>query len=812
MARDAAGWLREIAAAKKRDEDYRKEGARVLEIYSGKKKNEVPFNILFSNTETLLPALYSATPRPDVSRRFKDSDPIAKASASASDRGLTFLLDTNVEGYETFDEAMTSAVLDSLLPGRGLTTIKYDFEEGQLPTESVDDEVPAAEDAKKAPAEPETYKKSELVCCDARSWNKYHLGYAKKWSKVPWIAYEEQVDRAEATRIFGETIAAKLVYTAAADDEAKEEGKSAEELARGEAKTATIYQVWDKEGGRKVHYVSAQVDEILKTIPDPLGLTGFFNCPKPLSLIAKSNDLTPTAPYLLYENQAKELNDLTTRISKIIAAVKARGIYDAALGADLENLFAAAENEFIPSDKTASIAAEGGIDKAIWFMPVEKLIEVLRELYAARESCKQVIFEIMGLADIMRGASQASETLGAQQIKQSWSSLRLRRTQKEVQRYARDILRLMLEVAATKFSEETWARMTGLPYLTAQQAAQQVQILKAAQMQPQNPQAQQAAQAAQQALQQPKWADVIGVLRDDLQRAYRVDIETNSTVQPEAVEDQKNIADVMTALGQFLNGVSPLVQSKVMPFQAAQAMMLSIVRRFRFGDEIEEYLQQMQAPTQQDDGKAAAAQAAQQAEQMKHQREQEAEKNRAAEANAKIASDQAIATAKANATAQSDAAQAMEETKREAAKLATEERQKQRELAFQERMEKARLESDNKRSITEAALKGAIQIEVARIGAAAKGGTPEDPATAGDATEMIAGILSGQDVGAAFDMRAQKTQASGDRMERLIQTVAESHKGLMASHDNLVKVIAAPTDHIRDEKTGRVKQSRKVLQ
>jgi hypothetical protein len=38
--------------------------------------------------------------------------------------------------------------------------------------------------------------------------------------------------------------------------------------------------------------------------------------------------------------------------------------------------------------------------------------------------------------------------------------------QKEVQRYARDLLRMMLEIAAHKFSEETWAKMTGLPFLT----------------------------------------------------------------------------------------------------------------------------------------------------------------------------------------------------------------------------------------------------------------------------------------------------------------------------------------------------------
>jgi hypothetical protein len=566
-------WCTEIAAAKKREKTFREEGERILKIYAGEKCEDIPFNILFSNTETLLPALYSSVPRPVVDRRFKDEDPMGKYAATAGERGLVFLLDTNVDGYETFDEAMRSATLDALLPGRGVTCIKYDAEVGELPTESVDASAPASEDAK--PPEPTPYKKSELVCCDARTWKRVYFGYAKKWSKVPWIAYEEDIDREEATRLFGAEIANKLVYSTPSEEG---DDRTEDDKHKGDLKTATIYQIWDKDGGRKIRYVCDQYkDGCLKVEDDPLELTGFFNCPKPIQFIEKSNDLTPVAPYVLYENQAKELNRLTTRIQHIVNALKARGVYDAELGEDVGNVMKADDNELVPSDKSSSLSAEKGLQNAIWFMPVGELITVLKELYVARESCKQVIFEIMGLADIMRGASAASETLGAQQIKQTWGSLRLKRQQKEVQRYARDILRMMLEIAATKFSEETWAKMTGLPFLTEAQFAQAQAIAQAAQQQIQaaqmappqvdpqtqqpvpNMQLQQAQQQLQQAqaqLQKPQWKQVLALLKDDIQRAYRIDIETNSTVEPEAVEDQKNIAEVMNALGQFLNGVS----------------------------------------------------------------------------------------------------------------------------------------------------------------------------------------------------------------------------------------------------------------
>jgi hypothetical protein len=610
-------WLSEIAAAKKREKDFRKEGERILEIYGGKKKETTPFNVLFSNTETLLPALYSAVPRPVVQRRFKDSDPLGKLAATAGARCLEFLVDTNVEGYETFDEGMRSAVLDALLPGRGVTCVKYDAEIGELPPSAPDADgtLPVTAGTAAPAAEATPYKQSELACIDTRSWNRVYFGYAKKWSKVPWIAYEDHIDKEEAIRLFGADITAKIVFTDNEDQDRDEDKGDSEEKNKGERKTACVYQIWDRDGGKKIRYISAQYnDGYLREEDDPLGLTGFFNCPRPIQFLQKSNDLLPVALYALYENQAKELNELTKRINRIARAIKAKAIYDSSLGDDIKKVVEADDNELVPADSASALATEKGLQNAIWFWPVEKLIVVLRELYAAREACKQVIYEITGIADIMRGQTNASETLGAQEIKQSWGTLRLKRLQKEVQRYARDLLRMMLEIAATKFSEDTWAKMTGLPFVTTEQHAQLESIAAAAQqsgvqLDPQT----------QAKLQAPVWGQVLEVLRDDTQRAYRIDIETNSTVEAEATEDQKNIAEVMNAMAQYLNGVTPLVIKGALPFEAAQSMLLAIVRRFRFGPEIEDYVKAMKAPEPEGKEEAAAKRAEMQMKQQEGQ-------------------------------------------------------------------------------------------------------------------------------------------------------------------------------------------------
>lgn len=576
-------WLDEIDACRKREKDYRKDGQEICDIYAGDKKDETPFNILFSNTETLLPALFSQTPRPIVEQKHKNKkDIVGQMAANASQKLLEYLVDNNLEGYETYSGSMEAATLDALLPGRAVTAIKYD----------------APDDLS-----------WELVCTDHKKWDRVYFGYATKWEEVPWMAYELYVDKKEAENLIGK-LANKLKYTENEDSD-DDDKVDEDEDDQGGRETTCLYQIWDKDT-KTVKYVSTQYKEgFLKEIKDPLSLSGFFNCPKPLKFINKPGSLTPKAPYKLYENQALELNRLTRRLNKIIEAIKVRGVYDAALGDDLKKLFDQDDNGLEPTEKGASLL-DGGFDKAIWMMPVEKLVGTATALYQARESCKSVIYEIMGIGDIIRGASKASETLGAQNIKDKWGSMRLKRSQKDVAEYSRSTLRLMLEVAIQNFSVKSWVKMTGLEYPTDEQKQKAQEMIKNFQKQsqamqqkaqqtgqppqPPPPQMQQQLAEYQKIAGMPSWEDILKALKDDYQRSYRIDIETNSTLDVEATEDKKLIAEFMNAMGQLMNGVMPMVKEKIMPFNAMKSMFSEIAQRFRFGRNVQEEIDAMQEP------------------------------------------------------------------------------------------------------------------------------------------------------------------------------------------------------------------------
>lgn len=602
-------WLKEISDAKKREKDFRKEGVKTTKIYEGRSKEKTEYNILFSNTDTLAPALYNTTPRPVVQRRFKDEDILGKDAAQVSQRMLEFMIDNGEQQYSTFDDLMRAAVLEALVPGRGITRFKFDAEiTGDEGKEKVG---------------------YENVCGEEVPWDRFCHGYGKKWTQVPWEAFEHHMTREELRKNFGDwtdtiPVESGEVEDDGGDEARKDNGESGESAG---VKLVIVQEIWDKINKRVIFVTEAYKDKPLKDIEDPLKLTGFYPNPKPMTFVQKISTIVPVALYNLYEKQAEELNVCTLRINKLLKACRVHGMYDQTVEG-MADALNATDNQLIPINNVAAQVAQGlTLEKSIWLFPLEKIITVLQQLYLARQQIKSVIFEITGIADIMRGSSQASETLGAQEIKNQWGTLRLKRVQKEVMRYVRDCLRIMTEIGVTNLSQKTIQAMTGLPYPTAQDKQAAIAQLQQ-QMQQFQMQQQAAAQQAQMtgqppppaqppqpdpalvtAAQSPTWEDILGLLKNDLTRCYKIDIETNSTVDAEATEDKQNISELLNAMAQFLNGVSPLVENGSLPFEAAQAMLLAIVRRFRFGSDVEDALKQMKPPQPPDDGKAKAEEA-----------------------------------------------------------------------------------------------------------------------------------------------------------------------------------------------------------
>lgn len=573
-------WMKEISDALVREKTYRKSAQKCVDLYEAKTPEDTPFAILYSNTETLSPAVYNARPIPIVQRRYKDSDPLGKAVCDVSTRMLKYLLDNESSNYDSFDEVIQPAVLDSLITSRGITRFKFVASDGPM---------------------------QECVYGEAVRWDKFFHGYSRTWKKVPWIGFEWDMTKEEVQKNFD---GKALDFSKLADVEEDPTETETRDQLKG-VKLVKVFEIWDKRTKKVYFFSSVHTAGPLRVADDPLGLLGFFPIPKPLNFMKKITTLVPTPLYVHYKSQAQELNTLTTRLKAIIAAIRFRGAYNSTVEG-IEKILEAEDNVLVPVENLASMPEGTSMDKLLWTVPTQELAATAQSLYQQREQVKQVIYEITGISDILRGASAASETATAQNIKNQWGSLRLKRMQKEVQRYCREALALMLEIACNKFELQTIQQMTGAPYQSLQQKQQlQAQLQQQAMMVPPGQQPPPLPPELQQQLAQPAWEQIYALMQDSIAVHYKTDIETNSTIDAEAAQDKQDISELLNALSQFLNGIAPLVQDGSMPFSIAKDMLLVICRRYNFGAQVEDSLMAMEAPQQKGPDPAEQAKAEQ---------------------------------------------------------------------------------------------------------------------------------------------------------------------------------------------------------
>ena len=785
-------WMLELKLSDKREAEWRKVGKLVIDKYRGRNRKKNSFNILWSNTETLMPAVYNSLPKPDVRRRFKDADPVGKAVSEVLSRSLEFSID-----IEQFDTAIKQTLLDMLLTGRGVNRVRYVPKLVTLPNGEENEQIEGKTSEVMESDESEEVAWEQVVI-EHVQWDDFRMGAGKNWEEVQWIAFHHRMTRDDLIEKFGD-IGETLKLDESNDEDVNREDESTVDAF----KTASVWEIWDKDE-KEVIFVSQSATEPLSIIDDPLKLTSFFPIARPVYAIMDSSTLVPLPLYSQYQEQAEELDRISTRINKIIDALKVRGIYDSTMS-EVSELLKGNDNDLIPAQNAAAWLERGGIEKAIWMMPIDKAAQVVTILTQQREQCKQVIYEINGLGDILRGASNANETLGAQQIKAQWGTMRISTVQRELQRHIRDTMRLMAEIIGEKFQLETLQKMTGLNYPTEAQVQQQMAQFQQAMMQ-----FQQQAMMAQQQGQQPQgqppqqpqvppytWESIQAILKDDCQRTYKVDVETDSTTASTIQEDMKGLTELLSGITQFMQGVAPAIQMGALPMEAAKEIMLTIVRRSKMGNAVEDALDKMKEPQPQPDPNAAAqqqAQAQQQDDMQKHQAEMQAKQGEM-QANmqleqAKMQQQQQIEQFKAQQQAQSEqmraqadaqASQAQAEATMqvEQMKAQLQSQLKQSEFEHQGQMEMFKINKEQEFEKWKAELDASTRILTAQISAK----TTMD-------TAMMAATQAAN---------AEVTESLGGEEDDKMGQIMQMHSEAMGKIGDVMKSLQKPKVIIRDE-------------
>ena len=574
----AQPWHDELSRYKEVFKKWTERGEKVVKRYRDERKDieatDARFNIFWSNVQTLKPAIYARPPNPEVSRRFEDQNDVARVASTILERVLAY----EITQYPDFHATISNVVDDRLLPGRGVAWVRYEpiiesveaepqvtnyqeiGEEYADTSESLDENALAGE-------APEQFERisTETTPVDYVYWQDFAHLPARTWEEVTWVARRVYMSLEEGEERFGEVFSqVPLTHSPDRQDGEKETTKA--------LKKAEVWEIWSK-SEKCVYWIADNYDIVLDHRDDPLELTNFFPCPKPYFATTTSGSLVPIADFLLYQDQADEIDDLTGRIKHLTKAMKVMGIYAADEPAIERLMKEGNDGVLIPVKNWAAFVEKGGLQGAVQFMPLRDVAAALQQLYQARESCKQIVYETTGLSDIMRGASVASETATAQQIKSQFASLRLNNMKDDMSRFARDILRMKSEIICSKYQAETLVQISGIMYTPDAQFVQ----------------------------------PAIEMLKNESMRNFNIDIETDTLVQIDQQTEKSNRVEFLTSVSSFLEKVLPVGQQHPELVPLLGEMLLFGIRGFKIGRTIEGSFEQFVAQATQNE-KAKAAQ------------------------------------------------------------------------------------------------------------------------------------------------------------------------------------------------------------
>lgn len=539
----AQKWSQELKMAKREDEKWCKRGKKIVKRYrderSGYADNTKKYNILWSNIQTLFPAMYSKTPRPEVERRHKDQDPVGRTASQILERALSYEL----ENYQDFDHAMRAAIMDRLLPGRGIAWVR--FENREIVT--IDGMV----------------SNQAAAVVDTVFWEDFRCSPARTWDEVTWVARRVYMSKQDVVQRFGEEYAdVPLTHVPLGLDEMIKNGEDCEHM-----KKAQIWEIWNK-SRKEVCWVAENYPKALDCIDDPYGLDNFWPCPKPLYATQTTDTLVPVPDFALYQDQADEIDMLTQRINLLLKALRLVGVYDASQTGVQRMIAEGTENTMIPVDTWAAFSEKGGIKGVVDFLPLEMVVNTLQSCYAARDQAKQVIYEITGLSDIIRGASVASETATAQQIKSQFASLRLKDMQRGVAVFASELLRIKAQMMADLYPPEQLVEMSGI------MGTQDAQFVEPA----------------------------LQLLKSEPSRNFRIEVASDSLVEMDEQAEKASRMEFLQAAGGFLQQALPVAQQSPEMTPLLAEMLLFGVRAFKGGRPMESAfdaaMAQLSAPKQ----------------------------------------------------------------------------------------------------------------------------------------------------------------------------------------------------------------------
>ena len=575
----------------------------------------------WANFEVLKTAVYANPPIPAVSARFRDRKPMVRHGTEIMERAIKTSFD-----LDQIHETMKLVRDDMLIASRGVMWV----------------------------VKKQNHHGNWIISFEHVDREDFYHSMGRSWKEVWWVGRAVYLTQDEIRERFGNEVAEKLEYQRQEEIDGEPEG---DEKTR-------VFEVHNKDD-RTIMFFTEDHDEFLEESEPETTLEGFFPCPRPAFGTLERRKLMPVPNLFFVKDQLEEINELTARISQLSESLRLKGFYAAGqedVSRAIERAMADQDNRAVLVPIPATMFQSGmKVSDMILWIPVDMVTQVITALVALRKQLIEDVYEITGLSDIMRGATQASESATAQQLKAEFGSVRVRDLQGEMVRMARDAAAIAGEMIAEQFPPDQIMMMAQYEKirpqklidldiekqkLSVEKAKADPKMMEQAQKNPEEAQKllSQVSNAIKELQAEPSLEEMFSMLKDEKTRPYIIDIETDSTIQPDEDKNKQRVNEFLASLSSVLAQLGPMVEARPDMASFAGEVLKFAVSPYRVGREldgaIDELVENMKQQVDKSDPAAEASKAEAQAKMAEAQAKLEEIKARTGEFQARAKTEQ----------------------------------------------------------------------------------------------------------------------------------------------------------------------------
>lgn len=303
---------------------------------------------------------------------------------------------------------------------------------------------------------------NEKVCLEPVLYSDFYVDpNIRRWARAKRVAFACNYSQREFKDIFGS--AALDTIPAPKDDEFDPDGSAKKQCIK-------VFEYWD-DYEKKVYWFADGGSDFIKPknykyyeemgeeeeVNGLYNLEKFFPCPEPFVLNQCTDEFWPIPEYFQVQEILEDIHRIFARMMAVTRAIRSRLLFDSNVEGLQVALNEATEGDAIGVTNLAqSLAGAGGtLEGVVQYIPVEKMINGLQQLYVALEQRLNTLYKLTGTSDLLQGlvTDPTQRTFGERQMTEKYALNQLAEPQRKMQEFVRSCYQLMCEMALKNFND-----------------------------------------------------------------------------------------------------------------------------------------------------------------------------------------------------------------------------------------------------------------------------------------------------------------------------------------------------------------------